>query len=105
MAKPRPVLMLVGLHQPTGWFAGNFQTMVKPGTIVADSDGWYTWEAPLSALDASCPKDAQIPYAGRVFLIYLACYAPRAQLEVAEIAIESPQPDSTQETAVTTKTR
>jgi hypothetical protein len=105
MAKPRPVLMLVGLHQPTGWFAGNFQTMVKPGTIVADSDGWYTWEAPLSALDASCPKDAQIPDAGRVFLIYLACYTPRAQLEVAEIAIESPQPDSTQETAVTTKTR
>jgi ferric-dicitrate binding protein FerR (iron transport regulator) len=99
MANPRPVLILVGLHQPTGWFAGNFQTMVKPSTIPEDADGWRMWEAPLSALEASSPKDARIPDAGRVFLIYLACYSPQVQLEVAEITIEPPHSDSTPETA------
>jgi len=94
MTNPRAVLILVGIHQPTGWFAGNFQTIVKPGSMTADADGWYTWESPLSTLEVSCPQDAQIPDAGRVFLIYLACYTPKAQLEVAEVAIESALSDN-----------
>jgi hypothetical protein len=95
-AKPRPVLVLIGLHQPTGWFAGNFQTMLKPRTLQADANGWYTWESPLARLEASCPKDAQIPDGGRVFLVYLACYAPEVQLEVAEVAIQPPDADAMQ---------
>ena len=56
-AKPRPILILTGLHQPTGWFAGNFQTMIQPAALQADADGWYTWQAPLSGLEESCPTD------------------------------------------------
>jgi hypothetical protein len=98
-AVPRPVLILVGVHQPTGWFAGTVQTRAKPSTIPEDADGWRTWEAPLSALKASSPQGARIPDAGRVFLIYLACYSPKVQLEMAEVAVEPSHSDNAQESA------
>jgi ferric-dicitrate binding protein FerR (iron transport regulator) len=86
------MLALVGLHRPTGGFAGNFQTVIKPGVGSADASGWRTWEAPLSALEAKFPNCPQIPRGARVFLVYLACYAPDARLEVAEVSIQTPVP-------------
>jgi len=87
------VLALVGLHHPAGGFAGNFQTLIRPGMGRTDASGWRTWEAPLSALEGKFPNRAQIAPGSRVFLVYLACYSPDARLEVAEVAIESPLPE------------
>ena len=63
-AKPRPFLILVGLHHPTGWFAGNFQTMVKPSSMTADADGWYMWEYKYTGKESQFIVKLGPPYAG-----------------------------------------
>jgi hypothetical protein len=84
------VMALVGLQDPTGEFVGNFQTVIKPDAGHTDAQGWWNWEAPLSSLQTCFPKGRELTPSGRVFLVFLACHTPKANLEVAEVAIEPP---------------
>jgi hypothetical protein len=88
---PHGLLVLVGLHSSTGWFAGNYKAFFKPTAGSQDEEGWRVLETPLSALERTAGPSPSVPDSGRVFLVYLACYSPEAQLEAAEIAIDPPQ--------------
>jgi hypothetical protein len=83
-AKPQHVLALIGLRFPTGGWAGNFQTVIKPGHGARDRSGWQILQIPLSSLKGTRPD---FPDGSRVFLIFLAAYSPQADLELAELSI------------------
>ena len=83
------MLVLVGLHSSTGCFAGNYQTFFKPTADDQADGGSRVLEEEPSTLERTAMTPSQIiPHGGRVFLVYLACYSPEAQFDVAEIAIE-----------------
>lgn len=85
---PQGVLLLLSVQHPDGKFAGNFQTELKPEAFAPDADGWRTFSAPVSSLETRYPEGARLPSSGRVTLVFLACYTPTADLEVAEVAFE-----------------
>ena len=89
-ATRQELLVLVGVHHPTGGFAGNFQTTLKPDAGRADAAGWRTLDLPLASLEGKFPAGVRLQPGSRVFLVYLACYSPKAELEVAEVAIMPP---------------
>ncbi|MCX5676409.1 MAG: FecR family protein [Planctomycetota bacterium] len=89
-ATKQDVVALVSLHNAVGGFAGNFQTTLKPDAGRADAAGWRTLDLPLASLEGKFPAGVRLQPGSRVFLVYLACYSPKAELEVAEVAIMHP---------------
>ena len=89
-ATKQDVVALVSLHNAVGGFAGNFQTTLKPDAGRADAAGWRTLDLPLTSLEGKFPAGVRLQAGSRVFLVYLACYSPKAELEVAEVAIMPP---------------
>jgi hypothetical protein len=83
---PFPVLALVGLFHGNGSFAGNFQTMIKPGDGTKVDGGWRRVETPLSSWKG-VTGNPTIPEGARVRLLFLAAYSPKANLELAEVSI------------------
>lgn len=81
-------LVLLSVGHPDGRFAGNFQTILKPEASTPDGNGWRSSSVPISSLEGRYPEGARLPSAGRVTLVFIACYAPTAGLEVAEVALE-----------------
>jgi hypothetical protein len=82
------ILVLLSLRKPSGEFAGNFQIKLAPKTMSADAQGWRTWTIPLTKLtNGGWPKGATMLVGNRVGLIYVACYSPKAKLEIAEMSI------------------
>jgi hypothetical protein len=81
-------LVLLSVRHPDGKFAGNFQTILKPEAYPPDANGWRSTSVPVSSLEGRFPEGAALPPAGRVILVFIACYNPAAGLEVAEVALE-----------------
>jgi FecR protein len=82
------ILVLLSLRKPSGEFAGNFQIKLAPKTISADAQGWRSWTIPLTKLtNGGWPKGATMLVGNRVGLVYVACYSPKAKLEIAEMSI------------------
>jgi ferric-dicitrate binding protein FerR (iron transport regulator) len=81
-------LLLISVQHPDGRFAGNFQVDLKPDDYPADGNGWRIYSAPVSALSGRFPEGARLPSIGRVSLVFMACYSPQGELEVAEVAFE-----------------
>ncbi len=86
-AMPVSVTVLVGLNQASGGFAGNFQADLPPQDLRPDETGWYDLRIPLRSLRPGMREYPAVPAAGRVFLVYLACYSADAGLELSEISI------------------
>jgi hypothetical protein len=82
------LLVLLSLLHPDGRFSGNFQTELKAEALPADANGWRVFSAPISTLEPRYPAGAPHPVPGKVTLVFLACYSPTADLEVAEVAFE-----------------
>jgi ferric-dicitrate binding protein FerR (iron transport regulator) len=81
-------MVLLSVGTPDGKFAGNFQTTLKPEASPPDANGWRSASIPVSALEGRYPEGARLPPVGRVTLVFIACYAPSAGLEVAEVALD-----------------
>lgn len=89
-AKPVNLVVLLGLHHPTGGFAGNFQADFRPQDIRSDATGWCELQIPMTKLRAGMKDHPTIPPGARVFLVYVACYFPGAGLEISEMSINPP---------------
>jgi ferric-dicitrate binding protein FerR (iron transport regulator) len=76
-------LLLISVLHPDGRFAGNFQIDLK-----AEGEGWTVFSAPVSSLAGAYPEGARLPTLGRVTLVFVACYSPKGELEVAEVRFE-----------------
>jgi ferric-dicitrate binding protein FerR (iron transport regulator) len=79
-------LFLISVQHSDGRFAGNFQVDLKPEAYEADPNGWRVFSAPVSTLDGRFPEGARLPTVGRVMLVFMACYSPKGELEVAEVS-------------------
>ncbi|HXX94607.1 MAG TPA: hypothetical protein VEN81_13315, partial [Planctomycetota bacterium] len=88
LERPHGLIILVSVQHPEGRFAGNFQVDLGPDAAPSDPDGWKTFRAPLSSLSGRFPEGIRFPPAGRLTLLFVACYSPEARLEVAEAALE-----------------
>lgn len=81
-------LLLVSVLHPDGRFAGNFQVDVQPEATEADANGWRVFSASVSTLTGRFPEGARLPTLGRVTLVFMACYSPKGELEVAEVTFQ-----------------
>lgn len=79
-------ILLISVQHSDGRFAGNFQVDLKAGSFPADANGWRVFAAPVSTLDGRFPEGAKLPTVGRVMLVFMACYSPKGELEVAEVS-------------------
>jgi ferric-dicitrate binding protein FerR (iron transport regulator) len=82
------VVMLLSVDHLDGKFAGNFQSTLKTKAFPPDADGWRTFSAPISSLEIKYPKGATPPPLGRVSFVFIACYSPKVNLEISEVALE-----------------
>ena len=78
-------LLLISVLHPDGRFAGNFQADLK---AEPKEDGWTVFSAPVSSLEGRYPEGARLPTVGRVSLVFVACYSPKGELEVAEVSFQ-----------------
>jgi len=81
-------MVLLSVETSDGKFAGNFQTMLRTEAYPPDANGWRSASFPASSLEGRYPEGARLPPIGRVTLVFIACYAPNAGLEVAEVALD-----------------
>lgn len=79
-------ILLISVQHSDGRFAGNFQADLKPEAYAADANGWREFSAPVTSLEGRFPESARLPTVGRVMLVFMACYSPKGELEVAEIS-------------------
>ena len=89
-AKRVNLVVLVGLHHPTGGFAGTFQADFQPQDIRPDPTGWCHLQIPMTKLKAGMKDYPTLSLGGQVFLVYVACYFPDAELEISEASIGPP---------------
>ena len=81
-------ILLISVQHSDGRFAGNFQVDLKPDAYAADAAGWRVFSAPVSSLTGRFPESAKLPTVGRVMLLFMACYSPKGELEVAEVSFQ-----------------
>lgn len=87
-----PLRIMLTVQRPNGAFGGNFEKSVGIDYGEESADGWRRVTIPLSEFHPLIPRFAKPPENGEVSLVFVTTFQVSAQLEVAELAFEVPQP-------------
>jgi len=89
-ARPASLNVMLGLHLPDGGFGGNFELLARAAASPADALGWRTTTLRVADFAPRAGRFAAPPPGALVTLLLVTTRETPADLEVAELAIESP---------------
>lgn len=94
--RPTPLRVFLGVLKRSGRFGGNFETLLPAGAGVplpgaAGEAGWRRISVPLASMRPLVPRHSNVARAARPMLMMLTCGESDDGLEVAELALTSPE--------------